>query len=231
MGWGVVRGWRGVQLAPGGGAAGVERLGVGEEPLSDLGAGRLAADVVVEGVELFSVSLRVRFEGGDGGVGLEVGWASLLPGLTDALVPYDDSQVAHAVATTARMVRHGAINKSPLGWLVKKARQADPDFFPIAQPQPDQPTRASPHPDPRQQRSPSDLQADAAVTALEADPERHREQLDALDHHIRAETPSPKIRQRLFSNPQTLHASRATAWRQLHPPPSSDHAPPQPEAS
>ena len=69
-----------------------------------------------------------------------------LPGLTDALAPYDDSQIAYAVATTTRMVRHGAIKKSPLGWLVKKARQTDPDFFPPATPQPDPQPAPSPSP-------------------------------------------------------------------------------------
>ena len=154
-----------------------------------------------------------------------------LPGLTDALAPYDDSQVAYAVATTTRMVRHGAIKKSPLGWLVKKARQTDPDFFPVAKPQPDPPTCASPQPEPNEPASPTDLEAETTVRTIEADPQQHAEQLDVLDNHIRRNTPSPRIQKQLFANPLALHASRVTAWRQLHPPPSSDHAPPQPEAS
>ena len=49
--------------------------------------------------------------------------------LADALGPYTDEQIRHAVDKTAALARHGTVT-SPIGWLIAKAGQGDPDFYP-----------------------------------------------------------------------------------------------------
>jgi hypothetical protein len=138
-----------------------------------------------------------------------------LAGLVAALAPYHDSQIRHAVNTTARMVRHGRVTSSPIGWLTTKARQADPDFFP-ATPPADHPPPAPTEPE-AEPPDQADLEAETAVVGLEADPDRHHQQLAELDTHIRRHTTGASTQRRLFANPRLLHASRVNAWRQLHP--------------
>ncbi len=153
-----------------------------------------------------------------------------LNGVAAALAPYDDSQIRHAVNTTARMVRHGRVTSSPIGWLTAKARQADPDFFPPSPPADPSPP-ASAQPDPTQPPQLADLEAETAVTELEADPDRHHQQLAELDSHIRRHTTGLNTQKRLFASPRLLHASRVNAWRQLHPPHPPDPTPDRLEAS
>ena len=49
--------------------------------------------------------------------------------LADALGPYTDEQIRHAVDKTAALARHGTVT-SPIGWLIAKAGQGDPLFYP-----------------------------------------------------------------------------------------------------
>lgn len=141
---------------------------------------------------------------------------SNLVGVTDwtmldrALAPYDDAQVRYAVAQTASMVKAGSVTKSPIGWLVTKARAGDEAFFPpeevLARRQ-----SGGPAPSPAVVEEEVDVEAETAVAAVEADggdPE-----LDALDSVIR----SSRYSDRLLGKPGALHAARVAQWRRVHP--------------
>jgi hypothetical protein len=130
-----------------------------------------------------------------------------------AIRPYSTTQIRHAVAMTAAMARTGKV-KSPIGWLVAKARHGDPNFFP------EQPPAAAARPEPpvAQALDPLDIdaEAEAAVTALEADPDCHRDALDQLDQHILA-TLGPATAKRVTGNQTSLHTARVSFWRRSHP--------------
>jgi hypothetical protein len=59
-----------------------------------------------------------------------------LVGITDrtaaatALAPYSDEQIRHAVNQTLALTKAGIVTDSPVGWLIAKARNNNPDFFP-----------------------------------------------------------------------------------------------------
>ena len=69
-----------------------------------------------------------------------------LAGVADALDPYQDQQIRHAVQTITRRIRNGEPLYSPFGLLTTKARERDPNYFPIethpAQPVTSQPGHA-----------------------------------------------------------------------------------------
>lgn len=147
---------------------------------------------------------------------------SNLVGLTDleslglALRAYNDAQVGYAVSATARMVRAGSVSKSPIGWLINKARAGDVNFFP---PSGGRSTEHLPVPASAVE-DPADAEGEAAVTTLESDPDATTADLEDLDSSIRgcsARTASSA--DRIFSDPSSLHAARVLAWRAKHPTP------------
>jgi hypothetical protein len=72
--------------------------------------------------------------------------------------------------------------------------------------------------------APADLEADAAVSALEA---AASPELDAVDDHVR--TTTYRLMPRIFDlhlPDQARHAARATAWRTLHPSPTPEPSEP-----
>jgi hypothetical protein len=132
-------------------------------------------------------------------------------GLRGALAPYEDLQVRHAVRLTLAMAQAGTV-KSPIGWLVGKARRGDKEFFPpVSSLEPPPPPRAAlvleDEPDP---------EADEAVTALESDPASQAGELARIDHAFLKMMP-PRIGEQLMANPVLLHKTRAKHWRILHP--------------
>jgi hypothetical protein len=130
-----------------------------------------------------------------------------------AIRPYSTTQIRYAVAMTAAMARNGKV-KSPIGWLVAKARHGDPNFFP------EQPPTAAARPEPPVAAAldPLDIdaEAEAAVTTLEADPDSHRDALDQLDQHILS-TLGPATAKRVTDNQTSLHTARVSFWRRSHP--------------
>jgi hypothetical protein len=134
-------------------------------------------------------------------------------GLRQALVPYSDAQVRHAVRQTLALARAGTV-KSPIGWLVTKARQADDAFFPPASSL----HPAPPPPGPTVEEVVPDPEAEAAVAALEAAPVSHAGELGRIDALIQRATPK-KIAQKMFADAAWLHSTRAQFWRSEHPAP------------
>jgi len=132
-------------------------------------------------------------------------------GLRAALAPFDDLQVRHAVRLTLAMAQAGTV-KSPVGWLVGKARRGDPEFFPplssLEPPAPPLPVLV-----PEDQPDP---EADEAVAALEADPASHDGELARIDQVFLKMMP-PRVGERLMADPVLLHRTRAKHWRILHP--------------
>jgi len=65
-----------------------------------------------------------------------------------------------------------------------------------------------------------DIEAEQAVTAMEADPARHAGDLETLDRSIRAGGP---IGERILANERMRHQARVSHWRQSNPlPPGTD---------
>jgi hypothetical protein len=155
----------------------------------------------------------------------ELAARTALVGLTDrdgarqALAPYSDAQVRFAVHQVLAMAKAGTV-KSPIGWLVTKARQGDEAFFP---PVPSL-GPAPPPPAPMLDQDAPDADAEAAVDALEAAPVAPDGELARIDALIRRATP-PSVAQEMFAEPSWLHATRVLYWRAQHPRPS----PPLPE--
>jgi hypothetical protein len=135
-------------------------------------------------------------------------------GLRQALAPYEDAQVRHAVRQTLALARAGKVT-SPVGWLVAKARQGDDVFFPPASALRDPPPRP---PMPVPEEAGADVEALAAVEALEAVP--NAKELAHIDGLIQRATPK-KVANKMFADPTWLRATRAQFWRSLHraPPP------------
>jgi len=123
-----------------------------------------------------------------------------------ALAPYGVDQIRVAVAKTAAMTRSGKI-KSPIGWLITKARGGDENFFPSKPPT----TGATP---PITCAEQVDLEANTAVAALEADPVTNADQLAGLDSALRSGV-SPILAARIFADPARLHDARSLTWRDL----------------
>ena len=129
------------------------------------------------------------------------------PGLRRALAPFSAVQIRHAVALVCRLTKAGSINTSPVGWLVAKARDADPDYFPTAITAP--PPPAASRTDDRSAPDPTLAAAEQAVATAEAD------ELAALDDWIRAAPHHARIRHMIFDRPGMLQAARLEAWRAL----------------
>jgi hypothetical protein len=146
-----------------------------------------------------------------------------LVGLTDigrlraALGPYRDDQVLAAVNKTAGMAKAGQV-RSPIGWLITKARQADALFFPTGA----SPSPTAPHPSPPAVPSdPVDHEAELAVAVMEGDPGGHSLALEALDRSIRASGP---IGERILADERMRHRARVSHWRLAHPDPAGAEA-------
>ena len=124
-------------------------------------------------------------------------------GLRAALAPYDDLQVRHAVRLTLAMAQAGTV-KSPIGWLVGKARRADQEFFPPASGlQPPTPPRPVLVPEDE-----PDPEADEAVRALEAEGTPNEGELARIDQVVLKMMP-PRIGEQLMADPVLLHRTRA----------------------
>ena len=155
----------------------------------------------------------------------ELAARTALVGLTDrdgarqALAHYSDAQVRFAVHQVLAMAKAGTV-KSPIGWLVTKARQGDEAFFPPVPSLGPSP----PPPAPMLAQDAPDADAEAAVDALEAAPVAPGGELARIDALIRRATP-PSVAQEMFAEPSWLHATRVLYWRAQHPRPS----PPLPE--
>lgn len=129
------------------------------------------------------------------------------PGLRRALAPFSAVQIRHAVALVCRLTRAGSIKTSPVGWLVAKARDADPDYFPTAITAP--PPPAASRTGDRSAPDPALEAAERAVATAGAD------ELAALDDWIRAAPHHARIRHMIFDRPGMLQAARLEAWRAL----------------
>lgn len=135
-------------------------------------------------------------------------------GLVEALAPFGADQIRHAVHLTSRLTEAGTV-RSPLGWLVNKARQRDPDYFPACVPLsdrqgPSRPQKAEPD-------DPVGALAEQRVTEMEAAPHDPANaaalaRLDALS--AARVTAAGAISQRLVLRCD-LHASRVIAWQEL----------------
>lgn len=155
----------------------------------------------------------------------ELAARTALVGLTDrdgarqALAPYSDAQVRFAVRQALALAQAGAV-KSPIGWLVTKARQGDEAFFPP-------PSCLAPAPLPPPQalyQDGPDAEAEVAVDALETAPAPPAGELARIDAQIRRSTPA-SVAQEMLADPSWLHATRVLYWRAQHPrptPPLSD---------
>ena len=144
-------------------------------------------------------------------------------GLRRALVPYEDRQVRFAVHQTLAMARAGSV-KSPIGWLVAKARQGDEAFFPPV-------SSFSPAPpllEPTVEEDGPDPEAEAAVEALEASPGADGGELARIDALIRRAMP-PSVAQKMFADASWLHVTRVMQWRAQHP--RSTRLPPSKEGT
>jgi hypothetical protein len=148
-----------------------------------------------------------------------------LVGLTDigrlrsALAPYRDDQVLAAVSKTAAMAKAGQV-RSPIGWLITKARQGDALFFPTG-PSPTTTTPSPSGPPPGVPSDPVDHEAEQAVTAMEDDPVGFSITLEALDRTIRAAGP---IGERILADERMRHRARVRHWRLSHPNPAGTEA-------
>lgn len=133
-------------------------------------------------------------------------------GLVEALSPYSQDQIRHAVRLTARLVEAGSV-RSPLGWLVNKARQGDPDYFPAKIPT--STSRAAPAS--AGTEDPAWEAAEARVSELELSPHdpNSRAALARLDAVV-AERASVAggLSERLTSRVDA-HTSRVLAWCEL----------------
>ncbi len=131
------------------------------------------------------------------------------PGLRRALAPFSAVQIRHAVALVCRLTKSGSIKTSPVGWLVAKARDADPDYFPTAITTPPPPASAT-----TGDRSAPDPALEAAEQALAT---ADADELAALDDWIRAAPHHARIRHLIFEpgRDEMLQTARLEAWRSL----------------
>jgi hypothetical protein len=154
-------------------------------------------------------------------------------GLAAALAGYCRSEVIAAQRLIVNDVSAKRPISNPFGLLAKVADANHPQHRTYFRPQRPQ-ARArvpsaidEPNDGPNgtsAETAPADLEADAAVSALEA---AASPELDAVDKHVR--TTTYRLMPRIFDlhlPDQARHAARATAWRTLHPSPTPEPSEP-----
>lgn len=159
---------------------------------------------VVDGVELDGL-LAPLLEACDatGKVGV-----TCRPGVVEALAPYAPWQIASAVRMTCLLTRSGTVTSSPVGWLVRKAKAGDPDYFPPAPPS-SPPGVAKPRSAILLQDDLADAAAEEALAAATA------EELAELDEEIRRGPNYERFRSRLADpdDPALVRRARLLAIR------------------